>query len=38
MIEAYGSIRTLRLMLANHPKTKGYEVPDWLYKGEIWNF
>ncbi|MBU2639172.1 MAG: AAA family ATPase [Nanoarchaeota archaeon] len=36
IVEAYNSIRTLRLMLANHPKTKSYEVPDWLYKGNIW--
>ncbi|MCK4589057.1 MAG: AAA family ATPase [Nanoarchaeota archaeon] len=38
MTEAYNSIRTLRLMLANHPKTKKHEVPNWLYKGEIWVF
>jgi hypothetical protein len=36
MIEAYGAIRTLRLVFANHPKVKGYEkIPDWLFKGEI---
>lgn len=38
IIEAYDSVRTLRLILANHPKTKGHEIPDWLYKGEIWSF
>lgn len=38
MIEAYSAVRTLRLILANHPKTKTYEVPDWLFKGAIWNF
>ena len=38
IIEAYGAIRTLRLIFANHPKAKTYEVPDWLYKGEIWTF
>jgi len=38
MIEAYTAVRTLRLILANHPRTKTYEVPEWLYKGEIWNF
>lgn len=36
MIEAYGAIRTLRLIFANHPKVKGYDkIPDWLFKGEI---
>ncbi|MFH0943206.1 MAG: AAA family ATPase [Candidatus Beckwithbacteria bacterium] len=36
MIDAYGAIRTLRLIFANHPRIKGYDkVPDWLYKGEI---
>jgi len=38
MMEAYNSIRTLRLILANHPKTKRYEIPAWLYKGDIWSF
>jgi hypothetical protein len=38
MIEAYSAIRTLRLILANHHKTKTYVVPEWLFKGEIWTF
>lgn len=39
IIEAYGAVRTLRLIFANHPKVRGYEgVPDWLYKGEIWTY
>jgi len=38
MIEAYSAVRILRLILANHPKTKSYPVPDWLFKGEIWTF
>ncbi|MBN2095645.1 MAG: AAA family ATPase [Candidatus Aenigmarchaeota archaeon] len=38
VIEAYNAIRTLRLILANNPRTRSYEVPDWLYKGEIWSF
>jgi len=38
MIEAYSAIRTLRLVFANHPKTKTYVVPEWLFKGEIWTF
>jgi hypothetical protein len=36
MIEAYSALRLLRLILANHPKTKAYQVPEWLLKGEIW--
>jgi len=38
MIEAYSAIRTLRLIFANHPKTRAYKVPEWLFKGEIWSF
>jgi hypothetical protein len=38
MIEAYSAIRTLRLIFADHPKTKIYAVPEWLFKGEIWTF
>jgi hypothetical protein len=38
MIEAYSAVRTLRLILANHPRTKNYIIPEWLYKGEIWTF
>jgi hypothetical protein len=35
MIEAYGAIRTLRLILAIHPSSISVEVPDWLYRAEI---
>jgi len=35
---AYEAVRTLRLIFANHPLAKTVEVPDWLYKGEIWTF
>ncbi|WXG47752.1 MAG: AAA family ATPase [Candidatus Atabeyarchaeum deiterrae] len=38
MIEAYSAIRMLRLILQNHPRTRTYVIPDWLFKGEIWNF
>jgi len=33
--ESYTAVRTIRLILANHPKVRGYSVPDWLYKGQI---
>jgi hypothetical protein len=35
MMEVYGAIRTLRLILANRPSSKTVEVPDWLFKSEI---
>jgi len=38
IIEAYKAIRTLRLILANYPLTKSYNVPDWLFKGKICTF
>jgi len=31
----YKSLRTIRLLFANHPRVEGYKVPDWLYKGRI---
>ena len=36
IIRAYEAVRTLRLILANHPATKACQIPDWLYRGEIW--
>ena len=38
MIEAYTAIRTLRLILANHPRTKDYKIPEWLHEGKIWTY
>lgn len=38
VVASYGAIRTLRLILANHPNVNGYSVPEWLFKGEIWTF
>jgi hypothetical protein len=38
-IRAYQAVRTLRLILANHPASGSYDkVPDWLYKGEIYTY
>jgi hypothetical protein len=37
IIEAYAAVRTIRLIFANHPAVRGHEVPDWLFKGEIWS-
>jgi hypothetical protein len=36
IIEGYGAIRTLRLILANNPATHGHAVPDWLQEGKIY--
>ena len=38
MMKAYGAMRTLRLILANHPRTKGIKVPDWLFNAKIWTY
>jgi hypothetical protein len=38
IIKAYSSIRLIRLMLANHPNLRNYEVPDWLFYGKIWSY
>lgn len=35
IIEAYGAVRTLRLILANHPSCRSVQVPDWLFRAEI---
>jgi hypothetical protein len=35
--KAYAAVRTLRLVLANHPAAKRVDVPEWLFKGEIWS-
>lgn len=34
---AYQAVRTIRLLLANHPKTKGIEVADTLRRGLVWD-
>jgi hypothetical protein len=35
MIDAYGALRSLRQIFANHPLANSISVPDWLYKGKI---
>ncbi len=38
IMQAYEGIRTLRLMLQNHPLVQSaeIEIPDWLNEGNIW--
>jgi len=38
MTEAYHGIRTLRLILKNHPTTRDYAIPDALQSGRIWTY
>ena len=35
MKRTYQALNTLRLMLALHPSTRGYRIPDWLKEGRI---
>lgn len=37
-IRAYAAIRTIRLLFANHPHVRGYEVTEELVQGDIWSF
>jgi len=39
VINAYDAVRTLRLILINHPKVreKPPKISERLYKGEIWD-
>jgi hypothetical protein len=38
MLRAYGAVRVLRLILANHPAARFVEVDDMLFEGKIWPF
>lgn len=40
IIRAYEGVRTLRLLLANHPKVRqaDIKIPKWLVEGEIWTY
>lgn len=35
IIEAYGALRTLRMMFALHPAAKMYEISEWLREGRV---
>lgn len=34
--QAFDAVRTLRMVLENHPATREHEVPDHLRKGKVW--
>ena len=36
--KAYFAVRHIRLLLANHPKARSVEVPEWLQKGKVKTF
>lgn len=38
IIRAYEGIRLLRLIFADHPDVKGYNIPDWRQSGKIWTY
>lgn len=38
MERAYRAVRTLRLILTNHPKARAVEIPEWLQQGQIRTF
>lgn len=35
---AYGAVRTLRLIFANHPIAGRLQIPEYLQKGRIWTY
>jgi hypothetical protein len=36
IINAYGAVRDLRLILQNHPAARTHRVPEWLQEGKFW--
>lgn len=38
MDKGYGAVHTLRMVLENHPKARGYEVPDHIRAAKVWTF
>ncbi len=38
IIEAFDAVRTLRMVLENHPAARDHEVPDYLREGKVWTF
>lgn len=35
--DAFGVVRTLRMILENHPAVTGYEVPQYLREAKVWS-
>ena len=36
IIKAFDAVRTIRMILENHPQVNGYEIPDYLREAKIW--
>ena len=36
--KGYGAVHTLRMLLENHPRARGYEVPDYIRAAKVWSF
>lgn len=36
--KGYGGVHTLRMVLENHPRARGYEVPDHIRAAKVWSF
>ena len=34
--KAFDVVRTIRMTFENHPRVRGYEVPDWLRDAKVW--
>lgn len=35
MVESYNALKMIRLLFANHPAVKDFEIPDWLFLGKV---
>jgi len=38
IIKGYSAVHTLRMVLENHPKARGYEVPEHIRIAKVWSF
>lgn len=36
--KGYCAVHTLRMVLENHPKARGYDVPDYIRVAKVWSF
>ena len=36
IIQAFDAVRTLRMVLENHPAARNHEVPDYLRDAKVW--
>lgn len=36
--KAFDAVRDIRMIFENHPKVRGYDIPDWLREGHVWTY